>query len=61
MDGSTFVSYIEHCLAPTLNRGDIVIMDNLGAHKVAGVRDAIEAVGAHPHYLPQYSPDLNQI
>jgi len=61
MDGSTFVSYIEQCLAPTLNRGDIVIMDNLGAHKVAGVREAIEAVGAQLHYLPQYSPDLNPI
>ena len=61
MDGSTFVSYIEQCLAPTLNRGDVVIMDNLGAHKVAGVREAIEAVGARLHYLPEYSPDLNPI
>jgi transposase len=61
MDGPTFVSYIEQCLAPTLNRRDVVIMDNLGAHKAAGVRDAIEAVGAQLRYLPQYSPDLNPI
>jgi transposase len=61
MDGPTFVSYIEQCLAPTLNRRDVVIMDNLGSHKAAGVRDAIEAVGAQLRYLPQYSPDLNPI
>jgi transposase len=61
MNGPTFVSYIEQCLAPTLDRRDVVIMDNLGAHKVAGVREAIEAVGAKLRYLPQYSPDLNPI
>jgi transposase len=61
MDGPTFVSYIQQCLAPTLDRRDIVIMDNLAAHKVAGVREAIEAVGAQLKYLPQYSPDFNPI
>jgi transposase len=61
MDGSIFVAYIEQCLAPTLDRRDIVIMDNLAAHKVVGVRDAIEAVGATLRYLPQYSPDFNPI
>ena len=48
-------------LAPTLGRGDIVIMDNLGSHKVEGVREAIEAQGAQLLYLPPYSPDLNPI
>lgn len=61
MDGPTFLSYIEHCLAPTLERRDIVIMDNLSAHKVQGVRRAIEAAGAKLRYLPQYSPDFNPI
>ena len=61
MDGPTFVAYVEQCLAPTLARGDIVIMDNLTAHKVSGVKEAIEAVGAKLMYLPQYSPDLNPI
>ena len=48
-------------LVPTLGRGDIVVMDNLSAHKVAGVREAIETVGARGLYLPPYSPDLNPI
>lgn len=61
MDGATFLAYVEQCLAPTLEPGDIVVMDNLTAHKVAGVADAIEAVGAKVSYLPQYSPDLNPI
>ena len=61
MNGPTFVSYIEQCLAPILDRRDVVIMDNLSAHKGAGVRDAIEAVGATLRYLPQYSPDFNPI
>ncbi|MDP1882976.1 MAG: transposase, partial [Bradyrhizobium sp.] len=56
-----FVTYIQQCLAPTLGRRDTVIMDNLAAHKVAGVREAIEAVGARLRYLPQYSPDFNPI
>jgi transposase len=61
MDGLTFVAYVQQCLAPTLDRRDTVIMDNLAAHKVAGVREAIEAVGARLRYLPQYSPDFNPI
>lgn len=61
MNGLTFVAYVQQCLVPTLDRRDIVIMDNLAAHKVTGVREAIEAVGAHLRYLPQYSPDLNPI
>jgi transposase len=48
-------------LVPTLRPGDVVIMDNLGSHKVAGVREAIEAAGASPLFLPAYSPDLNPI
>jgi transposase len=48
-------------LAPTLHLGDIVVMDNLAAHKVTGVRQAIEARGAELRYLPPYSPDLNPI
>jgi transposase len=61
MNGEIFLAYIEQCLAPTLGRGDIVVMDNLPAHKVAGIREAIEAVGAELRYLPKYSPDLNPI
>jgi transposase len=61
MNGPIFLAYIEQCLAPTLGRRDIVIMDNLPAHKVAGVIEAIEALGASVLYLPSYSPDLNPI
>ncbi len=61
MTGPTFLSYVEQCLAPTLERNDIVVMDNLPTHKVAGVRQAIEARGAKLRYLPPYSPDLNPI
>jgi len=61
MNGATFLAYVEQCLAPTLAPGDIVVMDNLAAHKVTGVIEAIEAVGAKLCYLPQYSPDLNPI
>jgi transposase len=61
MNGETFRAYIEQFLAPTLAHGDIVIMDNLPSHKVAGVREAIEARGASLIYLPPYSPDLNPI
>ena len=53
--------YVEQSLAPALKRKDIVVMDNLPAHKVPGVREAIEARGATLRYLPQYSPDLNPI
>jgi len=61
MNGTIFLTYIEQCLTPTLMPGDIVVMDNLAAHKVAGVREAIEAAGAVLLYLPPYSPDLNPI
>ncbi len=61
VDGVVFRTYVEVVLAPTLAEGDVVIMDNLGAHKVAGVRELIEARGARVIYLPPYSPDLNPI
>lgn len=61
MNGETFLAYVEQCLAPTLSQGDIVVMDNLRAHKVAGIKEAIEAAGAQLRYLPEYSPDLNPI
>src|SRR3954465_13918169 len=61
MTGERFRAYITETLVPTLRQGDTVILDNLGAHKVAGVREAIEAVGARLPYLPSYSPDFNPI
>ena len=61
MNGDIFRAYVEQVLAPTLVPGDIVILDNLASHKVAGVREAIEARGATLVYLPPYSPDLNPI
>ena len=61
MNGETFLAYVEQVLVPTLAPGDTVIMDNLASHKVAGIRDAIEACGARLLYLPPYSPDLNPI
>ena len=61
MTGEIFLEYVEQCLAPTLKRKEIVIMDNLSAHKVPGIREAIEAAGATLRYLPPYSPDLNPI
>jgi transposase len=61
VDGASFVSFASHFLAPQLRPGDIVLMDNLSAHKVKGVREAIEAAGATLHYLPRYSPDFNPI
>lgn len=61
MNGQAFRAYVEQVLAPTLAEGDIVVLDNLPAHKVKGVRDAIEARGARLLYLPPYSPDLNPI
>jgi transposase len=61
MNGESFLAYAEQILAPTLRRGDVVIMDNVSVHKVAGVREAIEARGATLIYLPPYSPDLNPI
>ena len=61
MDGQAFLVYVQRVLAPELTQGDIVIMDNLPAHEVSGVREAIEAVGAVLLYLPPYSPDFNPI
>lgn len=61
MNGQLFLAYVRTFLCPTLKPGDIVIADNLSSHKVAGVQDAIEAVGANLVYLPPYSPDLNPI
>ena len=61
MDGPSFLAYVEQVLAPTLRKGDIVFMDNLRTHKIAGVREAIEAVGAKVRDLPAYSPDFNPI
>ena len=61
IDGERFRAWVEQALTPTLGPGDIVVMDNLGAHKVAGVREAVEARGAHVLHLPPYSPDLNPI
>jgi len=60
-DATVFRSYVEQCLAPSLRLGDIVVMDNLTSHKVAGVCEAIDSVGASVWYLPPYSPDLNPI
>jgi transposase len=61
MTGASFLAYVEQCLVPTLRSGDLVVMDNLACHKVAGVREALERAGATPLYLPAYSPDLNPI
>src|SRR6516165_315193 len=61
INGMAFIAYIEQCLAPTLRRGDIAVIDNLPAHKVPGVKEAIEAAGATLQYLPKYSPDLNPV
>lgn len=61
MNGPAFLAYVRQFLAPTLGCGDVVVMDNLGAHKVAGVAEAIRAAGASVLYLPPYSPDLNPI
>jgi transposase len=60
-DGAMFCAYVEQVLVPTLKPGDVVIMDNLRAHKVAGVREALEAAGASLLFIPPYSPDLNPI
>jgi transposase len=61
MTGAKFLAYVEQCLVPTLKPKDIVVLDNLSAHKAGGIRQAIEACGATLRYLPQYSPDLNPI
>lgn len=61
MNGAAFLAYVEQMLVPTLRRGDVVVMDNLGCHKGADVRAAIEAAGAELRFLPPYSPDFNPI
>ena len=61
MNGPAFLAYVEKVLVPTLKRGMIVVMDNLPAHRTAGVRAAIEATGARLRLLPPYSPDFNPI
>lgn len=61
MDGEQFLAWVKQGLTPVLQRGDVVIMDNLATHKVAGVKEAIESAGARLEYLPPYSPDLNPI
>lgn len=61
INGELFLAYVEQQLVPTLQPGDIVVMDNLSSHKKAGVREAIESVGATVLYLPPYSPDFNPI
>ena len=61
INGELFTIYAEQVLAPTLVKGDIVILDNLGSHKGQAARNAIRATGAHLIFLPPYSPDLNPI
>ena len=61
MNGPAFLAYTQQFLVPTLRPGDIVVLDNLSSHKVAGVREAIEQAGAAVLHLPPYSPDLNPI
>ena len=61
INGETFLAWVLQFLVPRLRPGDIVMMDNLSSHKVAGVREAIEAAGAVLRYLPPYSPDFNPI
>lgn len=61
MTGTHFRAYVDDVLVPSLKRGDTVILDNLPAHKVAGIRERIEAAGARLLYLPPYSPDFNPI
>jgi transposase len=61
MDGEMFLAWVEQFLCPTLQPGDIAILDNLSSHKVDGVQEAIGLAGATLLYLPPYSPDLNPI
>lgn len=60
-NGAVFLAFLRRFLLPTLRNGDLVIMDNLAAHKVDGVEDILAEVGARPLYLPPYSPDYNPI
>lgn len=61
INGDAFQAYVDQVLVPELTPGDIIVMDNLGSHKGAGIREAIEAAGAKLLYLPPYSPDFNPI
>jgi transposase len=61
INGEAFLAYVQQMLVPTLKRGDVVVMDNLGSHKSRAIRDAIRSVGARLVFLPPYSPDLNPI
>lgn len=61
MTGAAFLAYVEQLLVPTLSAGDVVVLDNLPAHKPAAIREAIEAAGAVVLFLPPYSPDFNPI
>jgi transposase len=61
VDAQVFTAYLQQVLCPELRPGDIVILDNLSTHKIAAVKNLIEARGASVHYLPAYSPDLNPI
>ena len=61
MNGEAFLAYVQQVLVPTLRSGDLVVLDNLPAHRRAGVREAIEAAGARMQFLPPYSPDFNPI
>jgi len=61
MHGAAFLAYVEQALVPELKPGDIVIMDNLPAHKPIGIKEAIEKAGARLCFLPPYSPDFNPI
>jgi len=61
INGNAFRTWVQQVLVPVLQPGDIVVMDNLGSHKVAGIVTAIESVGAQVRYLPPYSPDYNPI
>jgi transposase len=60
-DGAVFAAFVREVLAPTLSEGDIVVLDNLGAHRSEAAREAVEARGARLQFLPPYSPDLNPI
>jgi transposase len=61
INGRSFTAYVEQMLVPTLRKGDIVVLDNLGSHKGKAARAAIERAGAELRFLPPYSPDLNPI
>ena len=61
INGPLFLAYVRQVLVPTLVAGDVVVMDNLSSHKIAGIQEAIEAVGAKVVFLPPYSPDFNPI